>query len=815
MLALEMGVSLRASNFPRRGDDDVVSLRNSQFKQFDYEYAANLKESHPDIWNAGGNIRGDEAFQHWSKVRANGGRPETTAQEDWVREREAWMARHEKDGSQFGDGSLEPTLSNVAGIIAVIKWGGVCTIGEGKMKSVINRLKRKRDARSVSARGFCPTGEGGGVDNSCNSNEGGGKSDAPKDEPKKEEPWPADRRGKWELGNKADIIPLGDRKNYRDLLAALQEPDGGFTWEGLQGREVVGTSKIVSPYAGRSKVFDKIEDVKATDIADFAIKNFDLLMKPYHFVGGWHDKQSKKVFLDISIVAATAKEAERLSRENDQIAYFDLETGKSVDVDRNAKSGQRSAANGRQANALRQRAGRQADAGDDRRVLQGTHGQGRNGRREEGDSEEVGRPRVATEGPVAFSIGLSLARLRAFCATGEGGGIDNSCSASDGDGTSESVGPGRERRGNQEFDTSGPVERLITNDKPLKTQGPSQDSDLDTYRNDELKSTRAPIPIGEITETESGEIKLKFANKDAQTSYEKTTKDFGVSMKSIVKNYEELLLKSDPRDADWYHERFNETKEYAKETGLDQRVVAAVVAATSPRITWSDPQMTGIQVTKGWEKAGDAPEGVTRFPNMKLAKGVMEFMRRDTPMMYKGRMTRPSEKDKQGNFIIPAKDLFNRTGYKGGHPDAPGGLSGNLVKAAQILRGEKSIDDALGTSGTSMKVRSFYTNIIRPWGSKNVTIDALMCQATGAKKWPMKDGKPQYEQISDGAYRYSMLAGAVTHLAKKYNMKPHEVQARIWMQFRKTNSTVAKVKKTRARLKAAAKAKAPRKGKKK
>ena len=140
----------RASDFPTKGDDLAVSLRNSQFPQFDHAWAVDLKESYPAIWDAGGNIRGDEAFQHWTKVRDNGGRPDTQAQEDWVREREAWMARHEGDGSQFSDETLSPNVSNVAGIVAVIKWGGICTIGESVMKSVLNELKAKLDGSERS-----------------------------------------------------------------------------------------------------------------------------------------------------------------------------------------------------------------------------------------------------------------------------------------------------------------------------------------------------------------------------------------------------------------------------------------------------------------------------------------------------------------------------------------------------------------------------------------------------------------------------------------------------------------------------------------
>ena len=57
------------TDFPTEGDDLKVSLRNSNWPQFDFQYAENLKEEHPDIWRAGGNIRGNEAYLLWEKAR--------------------------------------------------------------------------------------------------------------------------------------------------------------------------------------------------------------------------------------------------------------------------------------------------------------------------------------------------------------------------------------------------------------------------------------------------------------------------------------------------------------------------------------------------------------------------------------------------------------------------------------------------------------------------------------------------------------------------------------------------------------------------
>jgi hypothetical protein len=57
-----------------------------------------------------------------------------------------------------------------------------------------------------------------------------------------------------------------------------------------------------------------------------------LLAKPGHFMGGWHDPEQGKSYLDVSTVLPTARKARRVAIKSDQIAYFDFQTGTSVDV---------------------------------------------------------------------------------------------------------------------------------------------------------------------------------------------------------------------------------------------------------------------------------------------------------------------------------------------------------------------------------------------------------------------------------------------------------------------------------------------------
>ena len=59
------------TNFPKRADDKKIYLRNSQYPPFDYNFSKNVKEVGvgKQIWRAGGNIRGNEAFMLWGRAR--------------------------------------------------------------------------------------------------------------------------------------------------------------------------------------------------------------------------------------------------------------------------------------------------------------------------------------------------------------------------------------------------------------------------------------------------------------------------------------------------------------------------------------------------------------------------------------------------------------------------------------------------------------------------------------------------------------------------------------------------------------------------
>ena len=132
------------TDFPTKGEDKKISLRNSNYPQFDYNFIAGVKENDNDIYKAGGNIRGNEAFNLWTKARAG---EETDGVLDWIKEREAWAARHFEDGSQFKSGDKAARPSNIAGVIAQMKWGVIGTLGEQRMKDVVLEAIKYREGK--------------------------------------------------------------------------------------------------------------------------------------------------------------------------------------------------------------------------------------------------------------------------------------------------------------------------------------------------------------------------------------------------------------------------------------------------------------------------------------------------------------------------------------------------------------------------------------------------------------------------------------------------------------------------------------------
>ena len=137
-------ISIKSLDVSSMDKEAITSFRKSEWETFDFAWAKKLHEEHPEIWKAGGNIKGNDQWQILSKILENGGTAETEDQVNALELREAWIARHEGD-------------FRLPGVVAQIKWLAVGKQGESAMKKVVNdEIKRRKERMQGKAEKTCP-----------------------------------------------------------------------------------------------------------------------------------------------------------------------------------------------------------------------------------------------------------------------------------------------------------------------------------------------------------------------------------------------------------------------------------------------------------------------------------------------------------------------------------------------------------------------------------------------------------------------------------------------------------------------------------
>lgn len=119
------------------------------------------------------------------------------------------------------------------------------------------------------------------------------------------------------------------------VLSRLRHPDGGFTRHPDTGREE-SLGFFVSPYPDREKVVP-VADLRPIDIIRYTNANRDLWDRPGHYMGAWHDPDTGLVSLDVSVKTPSAEEARTIAGDHAQVAFYDAQTGSSVEVSHTAR----------------------------------------------------------------------------------------------------------------------------------------------------------------------------------------------------------------------------------------------------------------------------------------------------------------------------------------------------------------------------------------------------------------------------------------------------------------------------------------------
>lgn len=125
------------TDFPNPGDDRSVSLDNSDYPAFPVGYAKDLMENWPDIWDAGGNVLGNKQFDLLAPMASENRGPDSDQEEEAVRLREAWAARHFRD-------------FQLPGVVAQMKWLVIGSRGLDHMKQVIQEAKDQVNQKTLN-----------------------------------------------------------------------------------------------------------------------------------------------------------------------------------------------------------------------------------------------------------------------------------------------------------------------------------------------------------------------------------------------------------------------------------------------------------------------------------------------------------------------------------------------------------------------------------------------------------------------------------------------------------------------------------------
>ena len=121
------------TNFPSKGQNKPVVLENSNYPEFDFDYAMDLRTSYPSIWNRGGLSHSEKHFSAW--MDAHSGKSNSDI-ENWVRGRERYAEKHSKERT-------------ISGNMGLVKRGITSDFGIETMKVLLDTEKRAEDKKKV------------------------------------------------------------------------------------------------------------------------------------------------------------------------------------------------------------------------------------------------------------------------------------------------------------------------------------------------------------------------------------------------------------------------------------------------------------------------------------------------------------------------------------------------------------------------------------------------------------------------------------------------------------------------------------------
>lgn len=121
--------------------------------------------------------------------------------------------------------------------------------------------------------------------------------------------------------------------SIEEITKSCNEPDGGATIHAFKNVSPQ-SGFCVSPYKeAEVPVLGDVTESQVEKLIDSFRRDYgDKLKDDNAYVGLWRDPKTKVLYVDLSILVEDAREARILCEQNDQEAYYDLQTGKSINT---------------------------------------------------------------------------------------------------------------------------------------------------------------------------------------------------------------------------------------------------------------------------------------------------------------------------------------------------------------------------------------------------------------------------------------------------------------------------------------------------
>lgn len=277
--------------------------------------------------------------------------------------------------------------------------------------------------------------------------------------------------------------------------------------------------------------------------------------------------------------------------------------------------------------------------------------------------------------------------------------------------------------------------------------------------------------------------------------------------------------------AAWYNEVHDMAWQWAQQFDVKPEIVSAVIASLSPQVAWGE----------GPDGAGDPGSSMAQFMISNQGNAYKVFhvayeMGNDTVNITPEVVAKAHERHCNAKGVLSMRGMVNYEAYQGMDglspmwgkslmgkhkvSELPGDALWELfpqeLKGTMQPRANAAIMLARGIHPDTVinqktgarllngpKIRSFYNNIVAPQSSEEATIDVHMIAAMTELGILNREA----QLLVGGGGNYQLMSDLIKEAAHARGVKPHAMQAAVWLQWRRMHQPEEKQRAKAARAK--------------